>query len=90
MKKKCDELMEIYSRVVGYYRPTQSWNKGKLEEFKLRKTFKLPEKVMIKCEDCKHYETEICEDCSINSDRSCSCHINPPCSYCEDVKYEEK
>lgn len=24
---------EVYSRVVGYYRPVQNWNKGKMEEF---------------------------------------------------------
>lgn len=30
---------EVYSRVVGYLRPVQSWNRGKKEEFKLRKTF---------------------------------------------------
>jgi len=29
---------EIYSRVVGYYRPVQNWNKGKAEEFSQRKT----------------------------------------------------
>lgn len=29
---------EVYSRVCGYLRPTQSWNKGKQEEFKQRKT----------------------------------------------------
>ena len=28
---------EIYSRVVGYYRPIQNWNKGKVEEFNERK-----------------------------------------------------
>ncbi len=28
---------EIYSRVVGYYRPVQNWNKGKVEEFEERK-----------------------------------------------------
>ncbi len=27
---------EVYSRVVGYYRPVQNWNKGKAEEFKQR------------------------------------------------------
>ena len=27
---------EIYSRVVGYYRPVQDWNKGKQEEFRER------------------------------------------------------
>ena len=30
---------EVYSRVVGYLRPTDQWNKGKREEFKGRKTF---------------------------------------------------
>jgi len=29
---------EVYSRVVGYYRPVQSWNVGKRQEFKERKT----------------------------------------------------
>ena len=29
---------EVYSRVVGYLRPVQNWNKGKKEEFALRKT----------------------------------------------------
>ncbi len=24
---------EVYSRVVGYYRPVQDWNRGKQEEF---------------------------------------------------------
>jgi hypothetical protein len=33
---------EIYSRVVGYFRPIQQWNKGKQEEFKNRKPFKVP------------------------------------------------
>lgn len=35
--RKC----EVYSRVVGYLRPVQQWNKGKQEEFKVRKTYKL-------------------------------------------------
>lgn len=33
---------EVYSRVVGYLRPVQSWNKGKQEEFKLRRHFTCP------------------------------------------------
>lgn len=31
---------EVYSRVVGYLRPVQSWNKGKQEEFTMRKNFR--------------------------------------------------
>jgi anaerobic ribonucleoside-triphosphate reductase len=27
---------EVYSRVVGYYRPVTDWNEGKREEFKDR------------------------------------------------------
>lgn len=30
---------EVYSRVVGYLRPVGSWNKGKKEEFALRKNY---------------------------------------------------
>lgn len=32
---------EVYSRVCGYLRPTQSWNKGKQEEFAQRKMIKI-------------------------------------------------
>ena len=32
---------EVYSRVVGYMRPVQNWNKGKQEEFKMRKEFEI-------------------------------------------------
>ncbi len=33
---KCGAPAEVYSRVVGYYRPVQRWNAGKKEEFKDR------------------------------------------------------
>ena len=36
---KCGSKTEVYSRVVGYFRPVASWNKGKREEFKDRKTY---------------------------------------------------
>ncbi len=32
---------EVYSRVVGYLRPVQNWNKGKKEEFAMRKNIKM-------------------------------------------------
>lgn len=38
---ECGAKTEVYSRVVGYLRPIQQWNKGKKMEFKLRKTFKV-------------------------------------------------
>ncbi|HNT13216.1 MAG TPA: anaerobic ribonucleoside-triphosphate reductase [Spirochaetota bacterium] len=33
--------VEVYSRVVGYFRPVNQWNKGKKEEFKDRVNFKI-------------------------------------------------
>ena len=44
---KCTAVCEVYSRVVGYLRPVSQWNEGKAEEFKMRKTFKIP---ALKCE----------------------------------------
>jgi hypothetical protein len=31
---------EVYSRIVGYLRPVQNWNKGKRQEFDDRKTYR--------------------------------------------------
>jgi len=35
--------VEVYSRIVGYFRPVSQWNEGKKEEFKERKEFTLKE-----------------------------------------------
>ena len=40
---QCGSECEVYSRVVGYLRPVQQWNKGKKQEFNERKTYKLCE-----------------------------------------------
>jgi len=32
---------EVYSRIVGYFRPISNWNAGKTEEFSRRKEYKL-------------------------------------------------
>ena len=32
---------EVWTRVMGYFRPVSNWNKGKKEEFKDRKTFEV-------------------------------------------------
>lgn len=36
MTTKCNAPTEVYSRVVGFFRPVQQWNRGKKEEFKDR------------------------------------------------------
>ncbi len=42
---ECGKNTEIYSRVVGYFRPVKNWNAGKQEEFKFRKEY-LEEKAL--------------------------------------------
>jgi len=37
----CGQGCEVYSRVVGYYRPVQLWNKGKQEEFRQRREYNI-------------------------------------------------
>ncbi len=36
---KCN--VEVFSRVTGFFRPVQSWNEGKTEEFKDRRRFNM-------------------------------------------------
>lgn len=31
---------EVYTRIVGYYRPVKNWNSGKRAEYNQRKPFK--------------------------------------------------
>jgi len=40
MENKQRTKCEVWSRVVGYLRPTSRWNEGKQAEFGDRKTFK--------------------------------------------------
>lgn len=35
----CNNETEVYTRIVGYYRPVQQWNKGKKSEFSDRKVY---------------------------------------------------
>lgn len=49
---------EVYARIVGYYRAVKHWNKGKRDEFDIRKMFTL--------EDSKGYDIT-------SADFSCNC-----------------
>jgi len=33
---------EVYSRIVGYLRPVQNWNKAKQQEFEDRRLYQVP------------------------------------------------
>jgi len=37
----CNEKTEVYSRVVGYMRPVDQWNKGKQAEFAARSHYRV-------------------------------------------------
>ncbi len=50
--KECKQIPLVYSRIVGYYRPIKQWNKGKFEEYKMRKEFKEPAEIRDDC-GCK-------------------------------------
>jgi len=38
----CGQDAEVYTRVVGYYRPVSRWNKGKQEEYRERAEYMMP------------------------------------------------
>ena len=40
MRTRC----EVYSRVMGYYRPTAYWNAGKQQEFADRRAYREPKR----------------------------------------------
>ena len=44
MATKCDSKTEVYSRVCGFFRPVQQWNRGKKEEFKDRSEYQVDAK----------------------------------------------
>ncbi len=46
------QLCEVWSRVMGYYRPTSSYNVGKKSEYDDRKCFTEPSFLKDKCGDC--------------------------------------
>jgi len=58
---------EVYARIVGYYRSVRNWNKGKRDEFDMRKHFTL--------EDSK-LETRAYEITAADSACACSTPLN--------------
>jgi ribonucleoside-triphosphate reductase len=35
----CEHKTEVYSRVVGFFRPVENWNQGKKQEFNDRQEY---------------------------------------------------
>ena len=57
----CGEETEVYSRVVGYYRPVQNWNTGKKSEYRERKVFKVPAAGQTEAPAVVHEKAATCE-----------------------------
>ncbi len=48
---KCEARCEVYTRIVGYLRPVQQWNKGKKAEYDIRQT--IPTQRVCEAQDTK-------------------------------------
>lgn len=48
---KCNAKTEVWTRVCGFFRPVQQWNKGKKEEYKDRVEYELPVESLQKSKD---------------------------------------
>ena len=57
----CGRSTEVYSRITGYYRPVQNWNDGKVEEFKMRKTYDIAGSVFKGAERTSSAEGQVVE-----------------------------
>lgn len=51
----CDREAEVWTRVVGFHRPVQSWNRGKQEEFKDREEFSCEESLKLNTNNIVEY-----------------------------------
>lgn len=71
---------EVYSRVVGYFRPVNSWNKGKKQEFNERVAF--TEEHSLNAET-NEVETSLVSSSPISSYKL---FTFPNCDTCEQVK----
>ncbi|HLC46897.1 MAG TPA: anaerobic ribonucleoside-triphosphate reductase [Candidatus Nanoarchaeia archaeon] len=57
---KCDKKTEVYSRIVGYFRPVQNWNEGKKQEFIDRSEFVI-DKPAQECVQCIETAAHCCK-----------------------------
>ena len=44
-QSRCGAKTEVYSRVCGFFRPVQQWNRGKREEYSQRREFVVEQEI---------------------------------------------
>lgn len=73
---------EVYARIVGYYRAVRNWNKGKADEFKLRKMFTLEDsKVHIKNQENAFYSPDTKNELPAEKNNISTSSLNNASSY---------
>lgn len=83
---------EVYARIVGYYRAVKHWNKGKRDEFNLRKMFALEngvsEDVIVKSEPKETVKAKTAPVISADTEHAASyeLYIRKTCPNCPPVK----
>lgn len=85
---------EVYARIVGYYRAVRNWNKGKADEFKLRKVFTLEDsnrfdgKTTLTSTAKKEEKKEVVADTAVTSNEIASydLFVRKTCPNCPPVK----
>jgi ribonucleoside-triphosphate reductase len=65
----CGEETEVYTRIVGYYRPVKNWNRGKKSEYNDRMTYVCD--TMETVEAAKETPVELVESSSPKEDEAC-------------------
>jgi ribonucleoside-triphosphate reductase len=58
----CGQKCEVYSRIVGYFRPVSNWNIGKKEEFKFRQAFAVDKAMAKEFEKQPEVPSEVAEE----------------------------
>lgn len=61
----------VYSRVVGYLRPVQNWNDGKIEEYRLRKNYDVANGATANSESNVRHTQTMAKMNTVSSFRNC-------------------
>ncbi len=64
---KCGSETEVYSRIIGYYRPLRKWNAGKKQEFKDRQTYLVEGQVSRSIRDYRNAQIRLKERTDIKN-----------------------
>lgn len=62
---------QVYSRVVGYLRPVQNWNDGKVEEFRARTVYNVGDGEAAKDQANQHHRENMARIADVKCLRKC-------------------